>query len=123
MRIVERKALLEALAGQLPEGTIRFNSRVTSIKKPQTSSSPFTDLELQDGSTYSAKVGHFTNSFQSIGSDNFVQSMSTPGPNLVYIDFEAPCPTLNLNSDSFKRKFKFQLVRQPCILYSAISEL
>jgi phytoene dehydrogenase-like protein len=82
MRIVERKALLEALAEQLPEGTIRFNSRVTSIKKPQTSSSQTTDLELQDGSTYSAKVGHFTISFQSTGTYNFVQSRSTLNPNL-----------------------------------------
>ena len=82
MRIVERKALLEALAEQLPEGTIRFNSRVTSIKKPQTSSSSqTTDLELQDGSTYSAKVGHFAISFQSTGTYNFVQSRSTPNPN------------------------------------------
>lgn len=97
MRIVERKALLEALAEQLPEGTIRFNSRVTSIKKPQTSSSQTTDLELQDGSTYSAKVGHFTISFQSTGTYNFVQSRSTPNPNLAYIDFQELCPTLNLN--------------------------
>jgi 2-polyprenyl-6-methoxyphenol hydroxylase-like FAD-dependent oxidoreductase len=55
MRCVERKALLEALVAQIPKGTIRLNSQVTSIKKSETSPN-FTDLELQDGSTYSAKV-------------------------------------------------------------------
>jgi 2-polyprenyl-6-methoxyphenol hydroxylase-like FAD-dependent oxidoreductase len=55
MRCVERKVLLEALAAQIPKGTIRLNSQVTSIKKSETSPN-FTDLELQDGSTYSAKV-------------------------------------------------------------------
>jgi hypothetical protein len=60
MRIIERKALMEALAGQLPQGTIRLNSQVTSLKKSQTSPN-VTDLELKDGSTYSAKVGQLTN--------------------------------------------------------------
>jgi 2-polyprenyl-6-methoxyphenol hydroxylase-like FAD-dependent oxidoreductase len=55
MRCVERKVLLDALAAQIPKGTIRLNSRVTSIKKSETSPN-YTDLELQDGSTYSAKV-------------------------------------------------------------------
>ncbi|CAK9213343.1 unnamed protein product [Sphagnum troendelagicum] len=55
MRCVERKILLEAIAGQVPQGTIRLNSRVTNIKKSETSPN-VTNLELQDGSTYSAKV-------------------------------------------------------------------
>ncbi len=55
MRCVERKVLLEAIAGQVPQGTIRLNSRVTNIKKSETSPN-LTNLELQDGSTYSAKV-------------------------------------------------------------------
>jgi len=46
---------LEALAGQLPEGTIRFNSRVTSVKKSE-SATGVTEIQLQDGSIYSAKV-------------------------------------------------------------------
>jgi 2-polyprenyl-6-methoxyphenol hydroxylase-like FAD-dependent oxidoreductase len=54
-RSVERKVLLEALAAQTPKGTIRLNSQVINIKKSKTSPI-FTDLELQDGSTYSAKV-------------------------------------------------------------------
>ncbi len=55
MRCVERKELLEAIAGQVPQGTIRLNSRVTNIKKSETSPN-VTNLELEDGSTYSAKV-------------------------------------------------------------------
>lgn len=55
MRAVERKVLLKALAGQLPEGTIRFKSKVTSIKKSE-SSVGVTDIQLVDGSVYSAKV-------------------------------------------------------------------
>jgi 2-polyprenyl-6-methoxyphenol hydroxylase-like FAD-dependent oxidoreductase len=55
MRCMERKVLLEAIAGQVPQGTIRLNSRVTNIKKSETSPN-VTNLELEDGSTYSAKV-------------------------------------------------------------------
>jgi hypothetical protein len=55
MRCVERKVLLEALAPQIPKRTIQLNSQVTSIKMSKTSPN-FTNLELQDGSTYSAKV-------------------------------------------------------------------
>ncbi len=46
---------LEAFAGQIPQGTIRLNSQVKSIKKSETSPD-VTNVELQDGSTYSAKV-------------------------------------------------------------------
>jgi len=52
---VDRKVLLEVIAGELPEGTIRFNSQVTGIKKSETRTG-FTKVELQDGSTYTAKV-------------------------------------------------------------------
>jgi hypothetical protein len=52
---VERKVLLKALATQIPKGTIRLNSQVINIKKLETSPN-FTNLELQDGSTYSTKV-------------------------------------------------------------------
>ncbi len=64
MRCVERKVLLEAIAGQVPQGTIRLNSRVTNIKQSETSPN-VTNLELQDGSTYSAKVGLTLNALQS----------------------------------------------------------
>jgi L-2-hydroxyglutarate oxidase LhgO len=52
---MERKVLLEAIAEQVPQGTIRLNSRVTNIKKSETSPN-VTNLELEDGSTYFAKV-------------------------------------------------------------------
>jgi hypothetical protein len=52
---MERKVLLEAIAGQVPQGTIRLNSRVTNTKKSEASPN-VTNLELEDGSTYSAKV-------------------------------------------------------------------
>ncbi|KAG0606254.1 hypothetical protein M758_9G125700 [Ceratodon purpureus] len=55
LRAVERRFLLEALAGQLPPGTIRFKSRVTSIEKSETSTG-ITDIHLQDGSIYNAQV-------------------------------------------------------------------
>ena len=47
--------LMETLAEQLPQGTIRFNSRVVGIKMPENASGPSV-VELHDGSTYSAKV-------------------------------------------------------------------
>lgn len=52
---MEQKVLLEALAGELPEGTIRFNSRVTGFKR-ETCTTGVTQVELEDGSVYSAKV-------------------------------------------------------------------
>jgi len=54
-RAVERKVLMETLAEQLPQGTIRFNSRVVGIKMSENASGPSV-VELHDGSTYSAKV-------------------------------------------------------------------
>ncbi|KAG0626499.1 hypothetical protein M758_2G131400 [Ceratodon purpureus] len=55
LRAVERSVVLEALARELPEGSIRFNSRVSGIKKTE-GKTGITEVELQDGSTYSAKV-------------------------------------------------------------------
>lgn len=55
MRAVERNVLVEALAGELPEGTIRLKSRVSGIKKSESSPGIF-ELELHNGSTYTAKV-------------------------------------------------------------------
>jgi len=60
---MERKVLLEAIAGQVPQGTIRLNSRVTNIKKSETSQN-VTNLKLEDGSTYSAKVWLILNVFK-----------------------------------------------------------
>ena len=57
MRAVDRRFLVEALARELPEGTIQYNSRVSGIKKSE-SRTGITDVKLQDGSTYSAKVCH-----------------------------------------------------------------
>ena len=61
LRAVERSVVLEALARELPEGTIRFNSRVSGIKKTE-SKTGITTVELQDGSTYSAKVSQTASS-------------------------------------------------------------
>ncbi|XP_024402826.1 monooxygenase 2 isoform X2 [Physcomitrium patens] len=55
VRAVERQVLLETFAGELPEGTIRFNSRVTGIKQSERQTG-LTEVELQDGTVYSAKV-------------------------------------------------------------------
>jgi 2-polyprenyl-6-methoxyphenol hydroxylase-like FAD-dependent oxidoreductase len=53
-RCVERSALLETLAKALPDGSIRFNSKLVSIHKK--GGSPFTTLELADGTSITAKV-------------------------------------------------------------------
>lgn len=52
VRCVKRKALLEALAKELPSGTIRYSSKVVSIEE-----SGFSKLvHLADGSTLKTKV-------------------------------------------------------------------
>lgn len=53
-RCVERQALLETLANALPDGSIRFNSKLVSIYKK--TGSPFTALELADGTSITAKI-------------------------------------------------------------------
>ncbi|XP_020111484.1 uncharacterized protein LOC109726358 [Ananas comosus] len=54
VRAMHGKALLEALAEELPPGTIRFCSKVVSIKSG--GSSNFTSLHLEDGSIIRAKL-------------------------------------------------------------------
>ncbi|XP_059067399.1 monooxygenase 2 isoform X2 [Cryptomeria japonica] len=53
-RCIERMALLEALARELPEGSVRFNSKIVSLHRE--SLSPFTMLELADGTSLKAKI-------------------------------------------------------------------
>jgi 2-polyprenyl-6-methoxyphenol hydroxylase-like FAD-dependent oxidoreductase len=53
-RCIERSALLETLAKALPDGSIRFNSKLVSIHKK--GGSPFTTLELADGASITAKI-------------------------------------------------------------------
>jgi len=53
-RCIERKVLLETLAKALPDGSVRFNSKLISIHK--TSGSAFTTLELADGTSITAKI-------------------------------------------------------------------
>ncbi|XP_062018922.1 monooxygenase 2-like [Rosa rugosa] len=52
VRCVQRKLLLEALANELPSGTIRFSSKVVSIEE----SGYFKLLHLADGTILKAKV-------------------------------------------------------------------
>ncbi|XP_042445639.1 monooxygenase 2-like [Zingiber officinale] len=54
-RSVHRKALLQALAEELPPDNIRFSSRIVSIDQEQ-GSSPTTTVHLDDGSVIKAKV-------------------------------------------------------------------
>lgn len=59
MRCVHRKALLEALADELPPNTIRFSSKLASIKTENLNkSSDVYALHLEDGSIIRTKV-HF----------------------------------------------------------------
>ncbi|GFY94202.1 hypothetical protein Acr_09g0006480 [Actinidia rufa] len=55
-RVVHRKALLEALAEELPINTIRFSSRLTSIEAQSKQSSSLVTLRLEDGTQITAKV-------------------------------------------------------------------
>ncbi|XP_044444164.1 monooxygenase 2-like [Triticum aestivum] len=58
MRAVDRKALLDALADELPPGMVRFSSKLVSIDAiPATSgSSEATVLRLEDGAVIRAKI-------------------------------------------------------------------
>ncbi|XP_010440252.1 PREDICTED: uncharacterized protein LOC104723571 [Camelina sativa] len=53
-RCIKRNDLVEALADALPEGTIRFGSRIVSIKEDQTTSFPV--VQLFNGTMIKAKV-------------------------------------------------------------------
>lgn len=61
MRAVDRKALLEALAEELPPGTVRFSSKLVSIDTERAAgdSSETVVLGLDDGTVIRAKV-HLT---------------------------------------------------------------
>lgn len=52
---MERRVLLETLAGQLPKETIKFSSQLAKI---EATSDGDTLLELVDGSKLLAKVSH-----------------------------------------------------------------
>jgi hypothetical protein len=57
VRAVHRKALLEALAEELPPDTIRFSSKLASISSDTLEdSSKATFLHLEDGTIIKAKV-------------------------------------------------------------------
>ncbi|KAK1661076.1 hypothetical protein QYE76_049235 [Lolium multiflorum] len=57
VRPADRKALLEALAEELPPGTIRFSSKLVSINTEKAKSSPeIAVLRLDDGTVIRAKV-------------------------------------------------------------------
>lgn len=58
MRAVYRKALLEALAEELPPGTVRFSSKLVSIDTERAAgdSSETVVLGLDDGTVIRAKV-------------------------------------------------------------------
>ncbi|KAH9304315.1 hypothetical protein KI387_008719 [Taxus chinensis] len=53
-RCIERMAVLKALAKELPEGSVRFNSKIVCLYKNRVS--PFTTLELADGTFLTAKI-------------------------------------------------------------------
>lgn len=61
-RPADRKALLEALAEELPPGTIRFSSKLVSINSETAEEgSPETSvLRLDDGTVIRAKVNQAT---------------------------------------------------------------
>jgi len=58
VRAVDRKALLEALAEELPPGTVRFSSKLVSIDTERAvgDSSVTVVLGLDDGTVIRAKV-------------------------------------------------------------------
>lgn len=55
-RSVHRKALLEALAQELPEDSIRYSSKFTAIEKQEIGDAPICVLHLEDGSTIKSKA-------------------------------------------------------------------
>lgn len=57
VRVVHRRVLLESLAEELPPGTIRFSSELTSIaRQTPTDASSGVILNLEDGTVIRAKV-------------------------------------------------------------------
>jgi len=57
-RCVQRKLLLEALAGELPEETIRFSSKVVHIEL----SGCYKKVHLSDGTILKTKVNNYLSS-------------------------------------------------------------
>ncbi|KAG9444270.1 hypothetical protein H6P81_015610 [Aristolochia fimbriata] len=56
IRVVHRKTLLMVLAKELPQGTIRFSSHLTSMETKTVSKTRIVLLHLQDGSVIHAKA-------------------------------------------------------------------
>ncbi len=56
LRVVHRKTLLEALAEELPIDTIRFSSKLTSIRTQGQEGSSIALIDMEDGTTIRAKV-------------------------------------------------------------------
>ncbi|KAK7838688.1 monooxygenase 3, partial [Quercus suber] len=55
LRVVHRKALLEALAAELPMDTIRFSSKLASIRTKAQKGSSIALIQMEDGTTIRAK--------------------------------------------------------------------
>lgn len=53
---VHRKALLEALAEELPADSIRFSSKFTAIEQQELGGTSIVVLYLEDGTTIKSKV-------------------------------------------------------------------
>ncbi|KAG7987275.1 hypothetical protein I3843_03G125400, partial [Carya illinoinensis] len=56
LRVVYRKALLEALAEEVPIDSIRFSSKLKSIENQTQEGSSFTIIHMEDGATIKAKA-------------------------------------------------------------------
>ncbi|GMY11182.1 FAD-dependent urate hydroxylase [Fagus crenata] len=56
LRVVHRKTLLEALAEELPIDTIRFSSKLTSIRTQGQEGSSIALIDMEDGTTIRAKA-------------------------------------------------------------------
>ena len=55
-RSVHRKALLKALAEELPTDSIRFCCKITAIETQVQEGSPFAVVHMEDGTVIKAKV-------------------------------------------------------------------
>ncbi|KAJ8769628.1 hypothetical protein K2173_005231 [Erythroxylum novogranatense] len=55
-RVVHRKALLEALAQELPPDSIRFSSKLVSIEKQDKGDDSIVIVRLEDGTTIKSKI-------------------------------------------------------------------
>ncbi|XP_038711894.1 monooxygenase 2-like isoform X2 [Tripterygium wilfordii] len=55
-RAVHRRALLEALAEELPVDTTRFSCKLTAIETQSNPNSPITTIHMEDGTTIKTKI-------------------------------------------------------------------